>query len=86
MNHQERTFPTPTVTLAQAQTQVTGGLHILTHRIALIPTSGQNEVLCHEFKCKNDAGQHYIVYVNAQSGQQEKILILLEDENGTLVL
>ena len=86
MNHQERNLAAPIVTLAKAQTQVTEGLHILTHRLALIPTTGQNEVLCHEFKCQTDGEEHYIVYVNAETGEQEKILLLLEDENGTLVL
>ena len=27
-----------------------------------------------------------IIYVNAESGEQEKILLLLEDENGSLTI
>ena len=52
----------------------------------MIPTGGEYEVLCHEFKCEDEDGRHVIVYVNAQNGQEEKLLLLLEDENGTLVL
>ena len=35
---------------------------------------------------RSGEGQHILVYVNAQTGQEEKILILLEDESGTLVI
>ena len=86
MNHTGRTLPQSTVTLAQAQAKVASGLKILSHQLALIPTSGEYEVLCHEFKCETDQGGHIIVYLNAQTGQEEKILLLLEDESGTLVI
>ena len=61
-------------------------LDILSHRLALIPTGGEYEVLTHEFKCQSADGRHVLVYINAQTGQEEKILILLEDESGTLVI
>ncbi|MCI8478814.1 MAG: germination protein YpeB [Oscillospiraceae bacterium] len=86
MNHTERTFEAPAITLAQAQTRVGPGLHILSHQLALIPTGGGYEVLCHEFKCRTADERHYILYVNAQTGQEEKILLLLEDERGTLAI
>lgn len=86
MNHTERALDPPSVSMAKAQTLVGPGLHILSHQLALIPTGGSYEVLCHEFKCKNEEGQHYLLYLNAQTGQEEKILILLEDESGTLAL
>ena len=50
---------------------------------AVIPTDGGNEVFCYEFllEGENDA----LVYINAKTGREENILILLQDENGTLV-
>ena len=45
-----------------------------------------NEVFCHECKCENGDGSLYIVYINAETGTEEKILILLESENGTLTI
>ena len=86
MNHTVRTLPAPAVTKAQAQEVVSPALTVLSHQLTLIPTSGEYEVLCHEFKCEDEDGRHIIIYVNAQKGQEEKILLLLEDENGTLVL
>ncbi len=85
-NHTARDLEEPAVSREQAAQAVSPLLEILSVQTALIPTSGQYEVLCHEFKCSDQNGRHYIVYVNAQTGQEEHILILLEDESGTLVL
>lgn len=86
MNHVERTLPAPAVSAEPAQAVIAPGLTVLSHQLTLIPTSGEYEVLTHEFKCRTQDNKHVIVYVNAQTGQEEKILILLEDENGTLVI
>lgn len=85
-NHTQRQLDSPAVTQEQARQAVSPLLEILSVQTTLIPTSGQYEVLCYEFKCQAEDGRHYIVYVNAQTGQEEHILILIEDENGTLVL
>ena len=86
MSHHARTLESPAVAQAQARTQVDPGLTILSAGLALIPTDGQYEVLCHEFICQASDGTHVIVYVNAKTGQEENILLLIEDENGTLTM
>ena len=86
MNHMQRELPAVAVDVEVAKSRISTGLNVLSQRLAVIPTSGLNEVFCHEFICENADGRHYIVYVNAQTGKEEKILILLEDENGTLTL
>lgn len=85
MNHTQRQFPTPAVDQASAEAVVSNDLEIMSHQLALIPTEGEYEVLCHEFKCRTPENSHIIVYVNAETGNEEKILLLLEDETGTLV-
>lgn len=50
MNHGDRTLPAPAVSEAEAAAQVDGSLTVLAHQLALIPTGGEYEVLCHEFK------------------------------------
>lgn len=85
-NHVSRTLPAPTLPLAEAQLKLDPGLKLLSQQLALIPTPGGNEILCYEFKCQIENGQNYIVYLNADTGVEEKILLLLEDESGTLVL
>ena len=85
MNHTARTLTAPAVSAETAQGKVGGELTILSHRLALTPTAGKGEVLCHEFQCEDAEGRHCLIYVNAQTGEQEQILLLLEDESGTLV-
>ena len=85
-HHGSRDLPSPTVDAQTAQALVDDSLTVLSHQLALIPTGGDYEVLCHEFKCQAQDGTHVLIYVNALTGQQQHILLLLEDENGTLVL
>ena len=85
-HHGSRDLPSPTVDAQTAQALVDDSLTVLSHQLALIPTGGDYEVLCHQFKCQAQDGTHVLIYVNALTGQQQHILLLLEDENGTLVL
>ena len=85
MNHTLRGLTEPSVNEETARAVVAPELEILAHQLALIPTAGEYEVFCHEFKCRTLEGTHVIIYVNADTGQEEKVLLLLEDDSGTLV-
>lgn len=85
--HCQRQLPPPGLTQQDALAAVPGTLNVLSAQSALIPTAGgTQEVLTYEFKCENADGRHVLVYVNAQTGLQQNILLLLEDETGTLSL
>ena len=56
------------------------------YRLALIPSPGQNELLTYEFKCLGRNNQNVLVYVNATTGEEEQILILVINENGVLTV
>ena len=84
--HCERSLPEIQVSAEQARSAVPAELEVLAVQTALVPSDGKYETLCHEFKCAAADGRHYIIYVDALTGQQHKILILLEDESGTLTL
>ncbi|MDR0818553.1 MAG: germination protein YpeB [Oscillospiraceae bacterium] len=87
MNHVEtREIPVAEIDETGASRLISSDLTILSNDMAVIPTSGENEVFVYEFKCENPDGKHYIVCVNALTGNEEKILILIEDENGTLAI
>lgn len=86
MSHYQRDIPVPGVSETEAKKMVSENLNILSHSMTIIPTDGKNEVFCHEFKCESSDGRHYIVYINAITGVEQKILILLESENGTLTV
>ncbi|MBQ4040487.1 MAG: germination protein YpeB [Oscillospiraceae bacterium] len=84
MSHTERALPNVSVSAEEAEEKVSDDLEVLAHNLAVIPTDGKYEVMCHEFKCETEDGSHCIVYVNAETGVEEKILILIESESGTL--
>jgi len=86
MNHRTRTLPAPGVTEEEARRQVGEALLVRSHQLVLIPSEGEREIFCHEFKCEAANGSHILVYVNAATGQEERILLLLEDESGTLTI
>lgn len=86
MNHTDREIPAAKIDENEAKKAVSPLLKVLAHEMAIIPTSGKNEVFCHEFKCENSDGSRYIVYVNALTGAEEKILILIESQSGTLTI
>ena len=86
MHHTKRELSEPAVSEQRAREAVSKDLEILSHALAVIPTGGKNEVFCHEFKCAGADDRHYIVYVNAETGAEERILILVENENGTLTI
>ena len=45
----------------------------------------ETEILCYEFKGKvND--KNYIVYINAENGREEDILLVVDTGNGTLTM
>ena len=85
-NHRQRNLPQPEVTEETAQESVSPLLTVVGSHLAIIPSRGEREVLCWEFLCENEEGAHVITYLNAQTGAEEKILLLMEDENGTLAV
>lgn len=85
-SHHDRDLPPVTITAAGEAAAVAEGLEVLSVRTALIPSGGTEELLCREIVCENEDGEHVLVYANAETGVQERILLLLEDETGTLAL
>ncbi len=75
-----------TVGVDQAKEKVNSNLNIISQNLAIIPTDGKNEVLCHEFVTQTADGKHVLVYVNAKTGVEEMIQILIETEDGTLTV
>lgn len=84
--HRERELPTIEVSADTARESIPQTLSVTAERLAIIPSAGGEERLCHEFTCRAGDGRRYLVYVNAVTGAEERILILLEDESGTLTI
>ncbi len=86
MAHKTRTDTHVVISETEAQKSVSSKLTVKKHGIAIIPTDGKNEVLCHEFVTQTADGRHIIVYVNAKTGVEEMLQILIETEDGTLTM
>ena len=84
MNKKERKIDQPKLNKEAAQLKVSRDLKIEGTKLCVIPSEGQNELYTYEFKCSAPDGKPMLVYVNADTGKEEKILILLISENGTL--
>ncbi len=85
--HRDRSFQAPAVSQEAAQAAVPNSVTLLSSQLALIPShGGTEEVLTYEFKCQTTEDRHVLIYVNAETGLQQNILLLLEDETGTLAL
>ncbi len=84
--HTRRELPPAQLTEEEAAARVPAGLRLLAQRLAVIPSAGAEEIFCRELVCEDAAGQHLLIYLNALTGAQERILLLLEDETGTLAL
>lgn len=87
MNHSEREIPTDILTKEEAQRSLNNTLRVEEQSTAFSPTSGLNEVLCYEFKCySTETNEQLLIYVNAQTGYEEKIFILRNSENSRVVV
>ncbi len=82
LSHMKRELPKPKITAEQARTKVNKNLKIEQTRLALIPLDNAEEVLTWEVKGKIDAETYY-VYINVDTGQQEKILLIIETPEGS---
>lgn len=85
-NHTERSFSTPKLSKSQAADKISDSLTISDGRLCVIPSEGTNEVYCYEFSCRTEKGNEVLVYINADTGKEEQILLLKISENGTLTV
>lgn len=85
VNHTDRAFESAAISAEEAAKTVSPRLKIRETALALIPTKGGNEKRCYEFVCETDDKKEILVYINAITGEEEDILILLKSDGGTLV-
>ncbi len=86
MNHKPRDIPPVGITLSQAKEKIVEGLSIKGYNLAVIPTSGTQEKFVYEIQCERKDKSHCLVYLDAETGEEVQIFILIEDENGVLAM
>lgn len=85
MNHKTRDLSGAVLSKDEAKTHVSTRLDVSDSGLAIIPKDSMREVLCYEFK-GNYMGKNFIVYINAQNGREEDILLLIESPTGVLTI
>jgi spore germination protein len=84
-NHTGRDIPAPKVTVEEARKKLNGKVRIESSGLAIIPTNYKKEIFCHEFKGKlND--RDFLVYINAETGEEEDILLIVNTPDGVLTV
>ena len=71
------------ITVEQARSKVNNKLAVSSSGMAVIPTEWNTEVLCYEFK-GNTGENDFIVYINAETGEEQDILMIINTPEGTL--
>jgi germination protein YpeB len=82
---ENRTIPEAKVTLEQARQKVGKKLNVTSQRLAIIPIEMNKEVLCYEFS-GNYKGDNFIVYIDAETGYEQKIIQIINTPNGELTM
>ena len=84
-NHTERKISKNIISIDEAKKKLNKDLNIQSEGMAIIPTEYKTEILCYEFKGKVDDNE-FLVYINAQTGDEEDILIVYNTPNGVLTM
>lgn len=84
-SHVERNITPPALSPEEAEARVSVNLEIESRKLALIPVTPTTEKLCYEFKGRC-AGDEYIVYIDAQTGDEQQVFVIINTENGQLTL
>ncbi len=85
MSHATRNVNPPKISKENAIARINSHLQVEDANLAIIPKDSLKEVLCWEIHGKaND--KNFIIYINADNGREEKILLLLESPEGILTI
>ena len=82
-NHYNRVIPVIKTSIESAGKNISSKAQIISESLAMIPTEWKTEKFCYEFKGKIE-DIDFIAYINAETGEEEDILIITNTENGTL--
>ena len=82
-SHKQRDLPQVKISKEEAKKTLNKKLEILSENLAIIPTEFKTEKFCYEFKGKVDDTE-FLVYINAQTGREEDILLIQNTEERNL--
>ena len=84
MNHVNRSLALPKLTEADAVARIGGALTPVSARLCVIPEN-DGEYLCYEVKAAS--GQDtFLAYIDAMTGVERRLMQVISDENGAMVM
>lgn len=84
-NHTQREIPQPKISMEEARKKINGKMEVNSSGLAIIPTNYKKEIFCYEFKGRLN-NNDFIVYINAATGNEEEILMIVNTPNGVLTI
>ncbi len=84
-SHRKREIPEPKISMEEARSKINPKAKILSSGLAIIPTEYKTEIFTYEFKGKLN-NSDFLVYINAETGKEENILIIIDTPNGVLTM
>ncbi|MEG6617422.1 germination protein YpeB [Peptococcaceae bacterium 1198_IL3148] len=85
MAKKDRNIPQPKISSQQAKQNLNNHLEVKNSRLAIIPLVDYSEQLCWEFTGTINQDT-YLVYINAETGKKEKVMMLVDTPNGQLTM
>ncbi len=82
-SHTTRNIPKPKITEQQARATINKRMEVLSSGLAIIPTDYKTELFTYEFKGKL-GNNDFLVYINAETGKEENILMIVDTDRGVL--
>lgn len=84
-SHTGRSLSAPSISVNDARSKVSPRLQVQAAKLAIIPTVSNQEILCYEFtgKYKEDT---FLVYIDAKTGTEQRILQIINTPNGELTI
>lgn len=84
-NHRERESFKTGKKAEELQKNISPYLNVLNVKNCVIPKDNGTEAMCYEFHCEStETNEEVLIYVNAKTGAEEDILLLLYSDGGTL--
>lgn len=84
-NHKARTLNKGTLSLSTAKGKVPSTFEIISSRVVLAPLDYNREVVCVEVEATSE-GETYYFYFNADSGDTENVLKVIQTDQGNLLM
>lgn len=85
-NHILRDLKEPKLSEEEAANKLSQSLNVFETNLCVIPSEGLSEKYCYEFYCSDEEGRQLLIYINADSGEEEQILLLQIGAGGRLTV